>query len=280
MGIAQPTLWIQVRALERACGAILLERHGREWRPTEDGLLALELASSIVDAVDSFQERFQRQQDDLPRQLVFSGVPGVLAEDLSDLIIAFCRAYPRIHLLLPSHHGVSTRAAVDLVESGEADLGSIVLPHGSPPDMGPLLRVEPLSQRPATLFIPHGHPLGKRRRLILTDLVRYPLILPGVESAWRLRVDEVFRGAGLLESRQVLLEVSVTHAARRYASRGLGMALFPLPRDPLKYPRLDMRSLDDLLPSEDVALIWRRAGKLRPQAQLFMDFVRARLSGR
>jgi hypothetical protein len=32
--------------------------------------------------------------------------------------------------------------------------------------------------------------------------------------------------------------------------------------------------------AEDVLLIWPRAGKLRPQAQLFADFVRAQLSGR
>ena len=44
--------------------------------------------------------------------------------------------------------------------------------------------------------------------------------------------------------------------------------------------RLDVRCVEDLLPPEDVVLIWRRAGKLRPQAQLFADLVRAQLSGR
>jgi DNA-binding transcriptional LysR family regulator len=278
LGIAHPTLWEQVRALERTCGAVLLERHGREWKPTEDGLLALEMANSVVDVLDSFQERFRKEQDTLPRQLIFSCVPGILTEDLAEPIVAFCQAYPRIRLLLPAYHGGSERDVANLIESGEADLGSLVLPHGSLSVLGPMLRVEPLSQRPAALFLPHGHPLATRRRLTLADLVRYPLILPEAGGPWRQRVDAVFRDAGLLERQQVLLEVGVTHAARRYVSRGLGVALFPLPRDAMKYPGLEVRILDNLLPPEDVVLVWRRAGKLRPQAQLFIDFVRAHLA--
>jgi DNA-binding transcriptional LysR family regulator len=113
----------------------------------------------------------------------------------------------------------------------------------------------------------------------LADLVRYPLILPGRESLWRGRSDEIFRNAGLLERRQILLEATPTHAARRYVSLGLGVALFPLPRGHLKYARLHIRLVDELLPAEDVVLMWRRAGRLRPQAQLFIDFLRVRLAG-
>ena len=122
-------------------------------------------------------------------------------------------------------------------------------------------------------------PLATQRCVSLADLVRYPLILPGRESLWRLRIDEIFRDAGLQERRQTLLEATPTHAARRYASLGLGVALFPLPRGLLKYSRLRIRLVDDLLPAEDVVLMWRRAGRLRPQAQLFIDFLRASLAG-
>ena len=274
--IAQPTLWEQVRALERSCGAALLERHGREWKPTEDGLLALELANSIVDALESFQETFKVRQEDLPRQLVISSIPGALTEDLAEPIVAFCRAHPQIHLRFPSHVSVSI---TELVLIGEVDFGCIVLPQGELLDTETLLRREILCQRPAALFLPRNHPLATQRRLTLTDLTRYPLILPGLDSLWRQRIDEVFRHAGLLGCRQILLEVTPTHAARRYASLGLAGALFPLPRDTLKYPRLQIRLVDDLLPPEEVVLICPRIGHLRPQAQLFIDFVRARLAG-
>lgn len=275
LDIAQPTLWEQVRALERMCGAVLLERHGREWTPTEDGLLALELAGSIVDSLESFQETFQANQETLPRQLIFSAVPGAITEDLAEPIVAFCRAYPRIHLQLPSYVGISI---TDLVLTGEADLGCLVQPQGTPANSHSLLCKEAISRRPAALFVPCSHPLATQTTLTLSDLVQYPLILPGIESDWRRCIDEVFRAAGLLPQRQILMEVTPTNAARRYASMGLGMALFPLPAGHLPYSRVVIHPLDDLFPAEEVILIWRRASRLRPQAQLFIDFIHKHLS--
>ena len=37
MNLSHSGVWQQVRALERRFGVSLLQRHGRTWRPTEDG---------------------------------------------------------------------------------------------------------------------------------------------------------------------------------------------------------------------------------------------------
>lgn len=42
MGMSHSAVWQQVRALERLCGVTLLQRQGRQLRPTEDGRLFLE----------------------------------------------------------------------------------------------------------------------------------------------------------------------------------------------------------------------------------------------
>jgi DNA-binding transcriptional LysR family regulator len=165
-----------------------------------------------------------------------------------------------------------------LVLTGEVGFGYIVLPRGESSTSEKLLRREILSERPAALFLPPNHPLETKRRLTLADLTRHPLILPGSDSLWRQRIDQVFRDAGLLERRQILLEVTTTYAARRYSSLGLAPSLFPLPYDALKFPRLQVRLVDELLPSEEVVFIYPRIGRLRPQAQLFIDFVRDRVT--
>ncbi len=90
-------------------------------------------------------------------------------------------------------------------------------------------------------------------------------------------MDEVFRRAGLLDRLQISLEISFVQAARRYVGRGLGIALMPIPFNAVEFPGVVVRPLDEIFPSEQVAILWRRGAKPRPQAQLFADFVRSRL---
>jgi DNA-binding transcriptional LysR family regulator len=126
--------------------------------------------------------------------------------------------------------------------------------------------------------VPEGHPLARKRRLGLADLVRYPLILPEQGSGWRQQLDDVFRAAGLLSRVRVALEVSMTLAVRRFVSLGGGIAVLPLPTDAIAFPGVTMRPLVNLLPREQVVALWRRGSPPRPQARVFIDFVRERLA--
>jgi DNA-binding transcriptional LysR family regulator len=272
LSMSQPAIWQQVRALERDFGVGLLRRRGRHWEPSEDGLVLLELAASIVGSVDSLKDAFEQRRRDVPRSLVVLGSPGVLTEELARPVVDFCRQYPQVRTTVLSFPGLRT---LDALVTGEADLA--VLPQAS--EVGgqrQLLMSEPLCERAWVLAAPNGHPLACRRRLGLGDIARYPLILPEEASNWRKRVDELCRAAGL--PLQVLVEVSMTLAARRYVSLGLGCALLPEPRDGLTFPRVVLRCLDDLLPPEPIVILWRRGTTPRPQARLFADFARAKLA--
>jgi DNA-binding transcriptional LysR family regulator len=273
MGMSQPAVWQQVHALERDFGVGLLDRHGRALKPTEDGRLLLELAASVLGSVDSLQEAFHERRRDLPRKLVVIGSPGVVTEELARPVVAFTRKHPQIHLTLLSHGGLRT---LDMLLAGEADLA--VLPLAAEVvGYRQLLMSEPLCERDWVLAMPKGHPLSRRRRAALDDIVRYPLILPEYESNWRKRVDDLFRGAGLLEKVRVVLEASMTLAARRYVSLGLGVALLPQPREGLVIPRVMTRPMGEHLSPEQIVMVWRRGARPKPQARLFADLVKQRL---
>jgi DNA-binding transcriptional LysR family regulator len=197
-----------------------------------------------------------------------------MAEDLARPVADFCRAHPNVRLTLVNHVGLRT---LDLLLSGDADLA--VLPAGT--DVvayRQFLTAEPLCERDWVAAVPEGHPLERKRRLGLADLVRYPLILPEQGSGWRQQLDDVFRTAGLLSQVQVALEVSMTLAVRRFVSLGGGIAVLPLPTDAIAFPGVTMRPLGNLLPREEVVALWRRGSPSRPQARLFIDFVRERLA--
>ncbi|MBL8793595.1 MAG: LysR family transcriptional regulator [Planctomycetia bacterium] len=271
---SQPAVWQQVRALERQLGADLLRRRGREVEPSEDGRVLLELAADILGNVDSLQAAFEERRAEVARQLTVISSPGMIAEELAQPVVEFCRRQPQVRLTLLSHAGLRT---LDLLQTGEVDL--VVLPLASEvAGQRQLLTTEPLCTRPWVLVLPRRHPLAKKPRLRLADIAAQPLILPERASNWRQAVDGVFRAAGLLDRVRVVLEVSQTLAARRYVGLGLGVAVLPLPRAGLYLPQITTRLLDDFLPPEEFVLVWRRGVTPSPQARTFADFIRQRLA--
>jgi DNA-binding transcriptional LysR family regulator len=273
LGMSQPAVWQQVRALERDFGVGLLERRGRSWEPTEDGRVLLELAATVLGNVDSLLDTFHQRRHEGPRTLTVIGSPGVLTEELARPVVAFSRKHPEIRLTLLSHAGPRT---LDLLLGGNADLA--VLPLASEAaGQRQFLVTEPLCERPWVLAMPKGNALHRKRQLKLEDIVRYPLILPEEQSNWRKRVDDLFRANGLLEQVHVVLEASMTLAARRYVSLGLGVALLPQPLEGLELPRVVTRPMAEHLPAEQIVLVWRRGATPKPQARLFAEFVKQRL---
>lgn len=274
--ISQPAVWQQVRALERHFGVSLLRQSGREWGPTEDGRILLDLAGSLLGSIDSLKETFEQRRRELPRTLFLIGHLGVLVEELARPVVDFCRLYPQIQLAVsPSYSGLGRW--LELLLIGDADLAFLPL-DALATSHRRLVEWEPLCVRPASLILPASHPLADKRRMHLTDLVRYPLMLPRTEMPWRKQFDDVLEHAGLLPRLQVLLEVDITQAAYRYVSMGLGVALLPLSAEDLEYPRVRVRPVDGLVPGEEMVMAWRRGCTLRSQAQLFADFVRQRLA--
>ena len=57
LGLARPTVWKQVHALERHLGMKLLEPHARGCRPTESGTALVKLASPMVTGIGSRLQR-------------------------------------------------------------------------------------------------------------------------------------------------------------------------------------------------------------------------------
>lgn len=278
LGMSHSAVWQQVRALERQFGVSLLQRCGRSWQPSEDGQALLELASSILGSVDSLKEAFQRQRNDILRTLTVIGTPGVLVGELATPLVQFYQQHSNIRVTLTTTSNLDE--TWDMLMAGEADMAVVPIDLAGGTQRRPLIVLEPLCVRPTVLAAPHNHPLLRKRRLTLNDLIHYPLILPESDSEWCRQVKERFQAAGLLDRLHILLEVSLTQAMRRYVSLGLGIALLTLPQDGLEFANVSLRSLVDLFPSQDVVILWRRGAVPRPQARLFAEFLRSQLSPR
>lgn len=269
MDLSHSGVWQQVRALERRFGVSLLQRHGRTWRPTEDGQALFDLISDLLRSVDTLEDAFRRLRGDLPRDLRVIATPGSTGGELIGPITELKRSHPSTKVC------VSLGASLEQTEkdllSGAADLavvtGSLVgNTHRSS------LEMIVLTQRPSNVLAPARHPLTRRSKITLTDLVDIPLIMPPIEFLWRQKCDDVFRTAGLIDRLKVTVEVSLFQAIEAFVRRKLGIGLTALVADWKPGPGVVKIPVGHLFPPDHLYLL-RRRGIPRPQAQLLEELL-------
>src|SRR5690348_16120284 len=79
LSLANPTVWQQVRALERDLGTRLLEPSGRGCRLTEDGKIFAELVGPVVASLNSLKRRLHEARGQQKTRLVVATTPRILA---------------------------------------------------------------------------------------------------------------------------------------------------------------------------------------------------------
>jgi LysR family cys regulon transcriptional activator len=134
------------------------------------------------------------------------------------------------------------------------------------------LQVVPLRERRAGVLVPVRHPLVRRGRLTLEELVAHPLIVPEPAFFWRQRCDEVFNTAGLWERMHVSVEVSLIQAVEELVRRKVGVGLSPLVDKWRPGPGVTILPAAHLFPPDGLVLL-RRRGNPRPQAQLLEELL-------
>lgn len=214
--LSQPSVSLQIQALEREIGAQLFYRRGPRIELTHDGQTLYELAQPLVHGFDSIAEDFQARRESVERgQLEIAAGGSTIQYVLPDFVEKFLEEHPGIDLKLAN---VTGRAGLEALRGGEVDFC-----------VGPLLDIpEDLEFHPIKAYEPllitsPDHPLAKRKRITLKDISKYPLILPPRHlSTWR-QVEFVFAQAGL--HYEVKLEVGGWEVIKKYVELGLGISI-------------------------------------------------------
>jgi molybdate transport repressor ModE-like protein len=219
LGLAQPTVWEQVHALERDFDAALIERQPHGCRLTEAGRLLAEMAAPLVAGIDSLKQRLQEAQANAVARLTVAATQRILVEDLPASIAQFEQRNPHVHLCLVEQRVEQIPA---VVEAGEADLGLTTETAADPPS--PWLVFEPCYELELYLVTPRDHPLATRRRLRLEDLLEYPIVnapdgIP--DSVVTARLNKL----GVFHTQPRRVEAYYSAVIRRYVEMGFGIGL-------------------------------------------------------
>jgi LysR family carnitine catabolism transcriptional activator len=273
LGLTKASVWQQVRALEEEFSCALVEVLGRRVLPTPEGIRLVALASPLVESFDSIKQAFASDLLQSPATLSVATTPSCLAHELPAAVRATREAFPQAQL---SFFDRNSPDAISLLESGQADLAVAARFEEWPSK--PTLDFLPLSEHPFALGAPKDHPLLRQPTLRLSDLPRFPLLLPAPSANCRPRLERLLRQAGVWEKLSIVLECSFPGSLLEYVEAGLGITLTPVPpslllsvegRNTLPGKQTSLRSLEELLGTEPVFLIRRRGWMETPIASFF-----------
>jgi molybdate transport repressor ModE-like protein len=271
LGVAQPTVWAQVHALEHTLRTSLIEPHGRGCRLTPAGQLLAQLAGPLVTNMDSLVRTFQEQLAQVEAQLTVAASQRILVEDLPEVIAAFERSHPQVRLnLLERMSGTVAEA----VEAGAADLGISTEQESGEPNSW--LVYEPGYDLDIILVTPRDHPLVERKKIALPDLKGFPLVnavngFPRADMAARLKK------LGVFEAQPRRVQAVNTPVIRRYVEMGFGIGIVVGRLGRVRSPQVREHSLNRQFGPVEVNLIWRKGAVQQTHARAFADTIKKAL---
>lgn len=171
LGIAQPALSRQVRALEADLRETLLLRDGRGVCLTPAGKRLFEHGVGILQQVNLAREDLAGSRDEPLGRVVVALPPSVSLQLTLRLVDSFRAAWPRAHLAVVE--GLSTHIA-EWLTSGRIDLGLVFNPEPQA-----AVEVTPLLEEPLCLVSPDRPDRPPTGEVVaFADLAEYPLVIP------------------------------------------------------------------------------------------------------
>lgn len=261
MYLSQPSVSLQIKALEREMGVELFERRGPRIRLTYDGQQLFELAKPLIEGIDQLEEAFDSCRESVDRGRVDIAAGGsTIQYILPPFVERFMNDHSQVDVRL---HNVTGKSGLALLREGTVDFAVGPMPDGSPD-----LTFHPVVTHEPMLITSRDHPLAKRKRIALKDVSKYPLILPPKDQSTYRFVEAVFSDHSL--EYDVKLEVGGYDVIKQYVRLGLGISIV------MSHCLVDGDDLHAVpvgryFPKRSYGVVLQRGRKLSPAAEQFIQ---------
>lgn len=267
--ITQSTLSHQVQQLEEEMGSPLLERHGGgSLTLTYAGRQLIECAQRVMADVDTTVAHLK----DAPGSqsgLIRIGATPAFSLTLAPALYQFRRSNPQIAIQV---YELSAPEVEQRLLDEQLDVAVAFVPAVSPG-----LWEEPLFHERLVLLISKKHALASRRRLRISELRGYDLILPSPGLAMRRLIEECFERAGL--EPRIAFETNtygpIVSLLKLDEKLGMIVTERAVPQD------MDLTRvlLHDPQPSRTAGLLWKRGRRASASALALVEFLKASIDG-
>lgn len=265
--VTEPAVFIQVRSLERQLGFTLLDRFGKELRPTEIGRLLYDYADKIFTLVDEASTAVKELQDLKKGSLRLSATKALAQYFMPFIVSTFQDQYPNI--------------AVHLDEGGSQELVEGILQHRYElaivarvpyPDR---INVIPFSSDEIVLVVSPGSKLRKMKNVSMYELAEEPVICTDTGSATKLSIWNEFEKRGLKPS--AIIEAGNIEFIKQLVKKNKGYSFLATlcVREEIQKGELVTLALDEGKFLMEIDVIHLKGKTLSPAASTFLHFLQA-----
>ncbi|MCP4125870.1 MAG: LysR family transcriptional regulator [Gammaproteobacteria bacterium] len=261
--LSQPTVSLQIQALEREFETMLFERRGPKIRLTPEGKTLYKLAQPLIQGIDGLHETFIAKCGSLDSgELNIAAGESTILYVLPDIMRAFTSKYPKIRIKLQNVPG---RDGMNMIRGDQVDFAV-----GSMSELADDIFYHPIVSYKTVLITPLDHPLASKEEVTLQDISPHGMILPPHHlSTWRM-VDLVFKQHNL--NYRVNLEAGGWEVIKKFVEQGMGISIVSdvcLSGD----EKLARIPLDQYFPDRGYGVVMRRGKFLSPQSKRFIEMM-------
>ena len=272
LGVTQPAVSLQVRALEQRVGQTLLDRSGRRVEPTEAGRRLYRSASRLLALEAQLFEEVSADESLLVGTLAIGASTGPGAHLVPLLLCDFQREHSEVRVALSIW---DTQTVIDHVVDRELELGVVgaLRRHRS-------LEFEQLALDEIVLAVPPGHPFASRD-VALDELFGETNIVMQEGAGVRQVVEEELRRAGLrLRGIEPRLELGLQESVKSAVGAGYGVAFISRTaiEGELAAGTLAAARVEGVEPTRQIYVVRARGRALTRAAEAFLAFAKERLS--
>lgn len=268
VAISQPSLSVQIAALEYELGAPLFDRLGRRVALTEAGRLFREHAQRVIRETELAAQTVRDLTGAEQGRLVVGALSTINSYVIPPLVCRFKLRFPHVDL----HVSAQTSSAIEeALLANRFDVGLCLLPVTSERLISTRLFTETL------VLVSQPDVRVRAKRLRMRDLARLPLVLLPHDYCLRKMIEAECAEVGVRP--QVSVEMASPEGILEAVKQGAGLTILPelYVRHRLRGTGLRVIELYDPVPRHDVGVVSLAQRHLGTAAREFVYLCRATL---
>ncbi len=258
----QPAISAQIRVLEEEVGAKLFDRSGGKVSLTAPGKAFQKFAEESLGSRRQILVALA-EMERVPRgEIVVGANEGTCLHILPEVFAEFKKQYPGVSVSIQR----SERARVlESIIDNSVDFGVVSMPVNDT-----RLTVVQIHRDELVAIAAPQHPLAKLEAVAVSDVVRYPLLLPKIGRT-RDALESLFHERRLKPN--ISMELDSSELLKRFAAAGVGVGFIARSNvlEDVRAGALVALPLADAHIRRDLALVFRKDKALSRAALAFID---------